>query len=137
MCMFSNFVSSVNMALKTKKVNVKIKKNKLIELVVKKLVLEGLLVGYNDMGFFLNVLLKYDEEGVPVINKLYQISSGSKRIYLKSNKLQKYKSNAILYFVTTSSGIITTKESFSYKLSLGGEIILAVSLLPVKPFIYK
>jgi len=72
----------------------------------------------------IKIILKYDLDKNPVIHEIKRVSKPGQRIYAKANKLPKVLGNLGIAIVSTSKGLMTTKEARKRK--LGGEILCQV-----------
>ncbi len=72
----------------------------------------------------IRIFLKYDEEGVPIINGLKRISKPSCRIYKGCADVPKVLNGYGTNIVSTSKGLITDREA--RKLNVGGEVICSL-----------
>lgn len=75
-------------------------------------------------GKSINITLKYDEKGRPVIHGLKRISKPGQRIYLKKKNLPYVLNGLGIAVISTSQGLMTNKEA--RKRNLGGEILCIV-----------
>ncbi len=73
----------------------------------------------------LRIILKYDEEGRPVINEIIRVSKPGRRIYLSVDKLPRVLSGMGIAIVSTSKGIMSDKSCRQN--NAGGEILCTVS----------
>ncbi len=88
---------------------------------------EGYIAGVTEVpGRFkmLQVNLKYDQGGQPVITGIRRVSKPGQRIYLPVEKLPRTNSGLGLTVVSTSQGLLTDREARKSK--VGGEIICQV-----------
>jgi small subunit ribosomal protein S8 len=60
----------------------------------------------------------------PTINEIHRVSKPGRRVYTSYSEMPKYKSGRGLYLVSTSKGVMTSREAVNAK--LGGELILKV-----------
>ena len=72
----------------------------------------------------IRILLKYDEEGFPVIRTIKRVSRPGLRKYSKVGNLPKVLSGAGIAVVTTNKGLLTDREA--RKQGVGGEILCTV-----------
>ena len=72
----------------------------------------------------LQITLRYDEEGEPVIKELKRVSTPGCRVYSKIKKLQKFFNGLGIYIVSTSQGVMSDYEA--RQRNLGGEVLCAV-----------
>ena len=73
---------------------------------------------------YLVVLLKYTEEGRPVIRGLERVSKPGRRFYAGYNEIPKVLSGLGHMIVSTSEGIMTDKEARRKR--IGGELICKI-----------
>ncbi len=76
-------------------------------------------------GKVLNVILKYDQNGEPVISELKRISKPGLRQYLGNDRLKPVRGGLGSVIVSTSRGIITDREA--RKLKVGGEPLFLIA----------
>lgn len=72
----------------------------------------------------IEVTLKYDETGAPVITSLKRVSSPGLRTYSKSKNLPRVLDGLGIAVISTSKGLMTDRRARSEK--LGGEILCYV-----------
>jgi len=72
----------------------------------------------------IRIFLKYDQEGVPIINGLKRISKPSCRIYRRCEDIPEVLNGYGINIVSSSKGIITDREA--RRLNVGGEIICSM-----------
>ena len=72
----------------------------------------------------IKVILKYNEQGKPLINELTRISKCGRRVYKGSQDIKRFKSGYGILIVSTSKGVISNELSHQYK--VGGEILCSV-----------
>ena len=72
----------------------------------------------------IKIFLKYDQEGVPIINGLKRISKPSCRIYKRCADIPDVLNGYGINVVSTSKGLLTDREA--RKLNVGGEIICSL-----------
>ena len=73
---------------------------------------------------YIRVFLKFDKNGIPVIEGLKRISKPSCRVYAGYNKIPEVLNGYGVNIVSTSKGIMTDHEARKQK--VGGEILCAV-----------
>ena len=73
----------------------------------------------------LRVVLKYDNEGRPVINEITRISGPSRRIYSSVDKLPRVLAGMGIAVVSTSKGVMSDRNCRQN--NVGGEILCTVS----------
>ncbi len=72
----------------------------------------------------IEVGLKYESNGSPLVSGIKRASKPSQRLYLKSRDIRKIRGGYGLAIVSTPKGLMTGKEA--RKSNLGGEIICEV-----------
>ncbi len=73
---------------------------------------------------FINVTLKYDENGNSVINELKKISKPGRRVYKGYEDIKRFKNGFGTLVVSTNKGVLANDEA--YKLKVGGEVICSI-----------
>lgn len=89
---------------------------------------EGYIADYEvrESGSFkvINITLKYDEKGCPVITKLERVSKPGLRHYSKAKNLQKVLGGMGVAIVSTPKGLLTDRKA--RKENVGGEVLCYV-----------
>lgn len=102
--------------------------SKLKERIVAVLTSEGCLGGYSttEEGGHkkLVVVLKYDDQRRPVIEKIRRVSMPGRRVYVRHGRIARVRSGLGLSVLSTSRGVMTDSEA--RRLKVGGEIICEV-----------
>lgn len=73
---------------------------------------------------YIRLFLKFDKNGVPVIEGLKRVSKPSCRVYAGYDKIPEVLNGYGVNIVSTSKGIMTDREARKQK--VGGEILCAV-----------
>jgi len=73
---------------------------------------------------FIRIFLKYDKDGVPIIEGIKRISKPSRRSYAGSDKIPDVLNGYGIGIISTSRGLMTDREA--RKRNIGGEIICSV-----------
>lgn len=73
---------------------------------------------------YIRIFLKFDKNGVPVVEGLKRISKPSCRIYARYDEIPKVLNGYGVNIVSTSKGIMTDNEARNQK--VGGEILCSV-----------
>ncbi len=73
---------------------------------------------------FIRVFLKYDKDGVPVIEGIKRISKPSCRTYARSDEIPNVLNGYGIGILSTSKGLMTDREA--RKNNIGGEVICSV-----------
>ncbi len=89
---------------------------------------EGYITGYkfikDKKQGVLRVILKYDQNKVPVITGMKRISKPSRRVYVKCDKIPYILNGYGIAILSTSKGIMHDREA--RKRRLGGELLCSV-----------
>ena len=72
----------------------------------------------------LDITLKYDDAGLPVIHDVKRVSKQSKRVYRAVNEIHPIKNGYGLLVLSTPSGILTDKQA--RKSNVGGEALFEI-----------
>ena len=72
----------------------------------------------------INVVLKYDENGKPVINEMKRVSKPGRRVYRGRDAIKRFKNGYGTIIVSTSKGVIPNDKA--YELGVGGEVLCTV-----------
>ena len=72
----------------------------------------------------INAVIKYDENGRPVINELKRVSKPGRRIYKGKDEIKRFKNGYGTIIVSTSKGILPNDKAF--ELGIGGEVLCTV-----------
>jgi len=104
---------------------------KIVEAIVKILQEKGYIESYKVVEEgnkkFINVVLKYEENGKikkPVINEIKRISKPGRRIYKGKDEIKRFKNGYGTIIVSTSKGVLPNDEA--YRLGVGGEVLCSV-----------
>ena len=73
---------------------------------------------------YIRIFLKYDKEGVPVIEGLKRESKPSCRVYVGYDRLPKVLNGYGIHIISTSKGLMTDSEA--RKVGVGGEVLCSV-----------
>jgi small subunit ribosomal protein S8 len=73
---------------------------------------------------FINVNLKYNENGKPAINEIKRVSKPGRRVYKGHSELKKFKNGYGMMVISTSTGVISNEEA--YKQKVGGEVLCSI-----------
>jgi len=102
--------------------------SKINESVLKILVAEGYLIGYEPEGEGIervfNVDLKYGKNRQRTISGLKRISTPGRRVYTGRNKLPRVLGGLGIAIVSTSQGVMTDREAS--RKGIGGEVLAYV-----------
>jgi small subunit ribosomal protein S8 len=102
--------------------------SKLMEDILKVFAEKGYIEGYKVIEDgnkkFINVTLKYDENGDSVINEVKRISKPGRRVYKGYEDIKNFKNGFGTIVVSTNKGVLANDEA--YKLKVGGEVICSI-----------
>ena len=102
--------------------------SKLMEDILKVFEEKGYIEGYKIVEDgnkkFINVTLKYDENGDSVINEVKRISKPGRRVYKGYQDLKRFKNGFGTLVVSTNKGVLPNDKA--YKLKVGGEVICSI-----------
>ncbi|MBL7203863.1 MAG: 30S ribosomal protein S8 [Desulfobacteraceae bacterium] len=73
---------------------------------------------------FIRIFLKYDKEGVAIIEGIKRVSKPGCRVYAGSDEVPKVLNGYGINILSTSKGLMTDNEA--RKMGVGGEILCAV-----------
>lgn len=73
---------------------------------------------------FINVVLKYDDKGVSVINEIKRVSKPGRRVYRGKEDIKRFKNGYGTIVVSTSKGVLSNDEA--YKAGIGGEVLCTI-----------
>jgi small subunit ribosomal protein S8 len=73
---------------------------------------------------FINVTLKYDENGNSVINEVKRISKPGRRVYKGYQDIKNFKNGFGTLVVSTNKGVLPNDEAYRQK--VGGEVICSI-----------
>lgn len=73
---------------------------------------------------FINVTLKYDENGNSVINEVQRVSKPGRRVYKGYEDIKRFKNGYGTLVISTNKGVLPNDKA--YKLKVGGEVICSI-----------
>ena len=73
---------------------------------------------------FINVVLKYDENGKSVINEVKRISKPCRRVYQGKDDIKRFKNGYGTIIVSTSKGVMSGADA--NKNGVGGEVLCTI-----------
>ncbi len=128
MDIIANALTKVRNAQKVKKDIVTIMGNKLLLEVCRILKDKGYVEEYHhntkENKNLIDITLKYDSKGSPVISKITRVSHCSRRVYKKAAGIPRIVNGLATVIVSTSKGVLTGKEA--EEKGVGGEVICYV-----------
>ncbi|MEA2029938.1 MAG: 30S ribosomal protein S8 [Campylobacterota bacterium] len=95
-----------------------------VSILVEKNYLEGFNVKEDGNKKFIDVTLKYDDNGYSVINELKKISKPGRRVHQGKDDIKSFKNGYGTLVVSTSQGVLANDEAV--KRGIGGEVICSV-----------
>lgn len=96
----------------------------MLKILVEKGYLESFEVVEDGNKKFLNVVLKYDENGKSVINEIKRVSSPGRRVYQGKDEIRRFKNGYGTIIVSTSKGVLSNDAA--HKAGVGGEILCTI-----------
>ncbi len=96
----------------------------MLKILVEKGYLESFEVVEDGNKKFLNVVLKYDENGKSVINEIKRVSSPGRRVYQGKDEIKRFKNGYGTIIVSTSKGVLSNDAA--HKAGVGGEILCTI-----------
>lgn len=126
--MHTDMIIKLKNAQAVKKESVKIPSSNLSEAILAALAKNGFVESFEKKGKgvkkYLDVKLKYGEDGLGKIGSVKLVSKPSRRIYAGYRELRPVKSGLGLLVVSTPRGIMSGKEA--RKMKLGGEVLFEI-----------
>ena len=125
------FVNKTKNSLKKKHKTINFEYSILLYEVLNVLESSGFIKGFKIVENSLNqekqiiVFLKYTNTNNSAINSIQQVSTIKQKVFLKKQFLVFSNSNAEMFIVSTSKGILTNVDAI--KNNVGGEVILKIS----------
>ncbi len=116
--------------------NASMRKLDVAKLMHSKLV-ESVLVVFQDKGYiesfnvveegnkkFINVVLKYNNNGNSVITEVKRISKPGRRVYKGKDEIKRFKNGYGTIVVSTSKGVLSNDDA--HKANVGGELLCSI-----------
>lgn len=123
----ADMLTRIRNALLAGKTELVLPYSKLKESLAKLFLSEGFIDGVNVLDGrikMLQIQLKYNNQGQPVITGLTRVSSPGQRIYLPATKIPRTNGGFGITVVSTSKGLMTDVQS--RKQGIGGEVLCQV-----------
>ncbi len=102
--------------------------SKLVESILKIFQEKGYIESYNVVEEgnkkFINVVLKYDNNGNSVITELKRISKPGRRVYKGKDEIKRFKNGYGTIVVSTSKGVLSNDDA--HKANVGGELLCSI-----------
>ena len=73
---------------------------------------------------YINVVLKYDDNGNQVITELKRVSKPGRRVYKARDEIKRFKNGYGTLIVSTSKGVLSNDKAYSE--NVGGEVLCSV-----------
>ncbi len=73
---------------------------------------------------FINVVLKYDDNGYSVIHEVKRMSKPGRRLYKPASEIKRFKNGYGTIVVSTSKGVLSNEEA--HKAGIGGELLCSI-----------
>jgi small subunit ribosomal protein S8 len=125
----ADMLTRIRNAVRVNKEQVNIKASKICEGIAVVLKTEGYIEDFDriDDGNqgMLRIMLKYDQEGRPIINEITRASKPGRRIYSPVDKIPKVLAGLGIAIVSTSKGVMSDNSCRENK--VGGEILCTVN----------
>ena len=125
----ADMLTRIRNAVRVNKEQVNIKASKICEGIAAVLKTEGYIEGFDrvDDGNqgILRIMLKYDQEGRPIISEIIRASKPGRRIYSSVDKIPSVLAGMGIAIVSTSKGVMSDNSCRENK--VGGEILCTVS----------
>ena len=106
----------------------KLMHSKLVEAILKIFQEKGYIESYNVVEEgnkkFINVVLKYDNNGNSVITEVKRISKPGRRVYKGKDEIKRFKNGYGTIVVSTSKGVLSNDDA--HKASVGGELLCSI-----------
>jgi small subunit ribosomal protein S8 len=122
----SQLIISLKNASCVKKDNVLVEKTKINLAILEVLKNNSFVESFeiNDKSSKINVVLKYNEKGIPAITDVKRMSKLSRRVYKKYTEVFPVKNGYGIAVLTTPQGVMSDKEAREKK--VGGELMFQI-----------
>lgn len=123
----SDMLTRIRNALAAGKQDLVLPYSKFKHSLAKVLLAEGFLAGVNELSGrikMLQVNLKYDQAGSPVISGIKRVSTPGQRIYMPVGKIPRTNGGYGVTVISTSKGLLTDKQA--RKDRVGGEVVCQI-----------
>ena len=125
MDIIADAITKIRNGQKAKQESVTIIGNKLLNKMCKILKREGYIEEFHsntkEKKNLIDITLKYNERGEPVISNISRISRPSRRVYSSANNIPRIANGFATVVMSTPKGILTGKEAKEKK--VGGEVV--------------
>ncbi len=122
----ADMITRIRNAQRSKLLDVRVKKTRLNISILEVLKTEGYIHGYansEDSSIYLEVHLKYKNNGSPVVEIIDRVSKSSKRVYSSCKSLAPYRGFGI-HVISTPKGVMSDRKA--RELGVGGEVMFRV-----------
>jgi len=96
----------------------------MVNILVDKGYLESCNVVEDGVKKTIKVALKYDDNGVVVINEMKRVSKPGRRVYKGKEDIKRFKNGYGTIIVSTSHGVLPNDKA--YELGIGGEVMCTI-----------
>lgn len=124
----ADFLTQIRNASTARKDKIRIPRSKLKVKLASILESEGFIKSYSEHDEgpqgAIEIQLKYDNVGSPVITGIRRVSKPGLRVYVAKDKIPKILNGLGIAILTTSQGLMTDKDARSH--NVGGELICSV-----------
>lgn len=121
MLSLSKTIGIIKFSQKHLKFSCTVPNSAIVKLFLKELTKSGLISGFTTKERSFCVFLRYDKKGVGFLSNIKMLSSASRKIYLKKEKILAKTGYSSGFVVSTTNGLSTNFLFYSKK--LGGEVI--------------
>ncbi|QEK38727.1 30S ribosomal protein S8 [Candidatus Cytomitobacter primus] len=102
-----------------------VQKSKFVKSILEVMKSEGFIADIEESDRSMNVTLKYDIKGVPVIRGMKRISKSSRRFYVQSKDLKNMRRKRFaLSVISTPNGVLSDIKAYAQ--GVGGELVCEV-----------
>jgi small subunit ribosomal protein S8 len=122
----ADMITRIRNAQRSKLLDVRVKKTRLNISILEVLKTEGYIYGYVNSesdNIYLEVHLKYKNNGSPVVEIIDRVSKSSKRVYSSCKSLTPYRGFGI-HVISTPKGVMSDRRA--RELGVGGEVMFRV-----------
>ena len=96
----------------------------MVNILVDKGYLESCNVVEDGVKKTIKVALKYDDNGIVVINEMKRVSKPGRRVYKGKEDIKRFKNGYGTIIVSTSHGVLSNDKA--YELGIGGEVMCTI-----------
>ena len=125
----ADMLTRIRNAVRVNKEEVNIKASKICEGIAEVLKKEGYIQDYDRIEDgkqgLLRIALKYNQEGLSIINEIKRTSKPGRRVYISVDKLSRVLAGMGTAIVSTSKGVMSDKNC--REANVGGEILCTVN----------